>query len=390
MRRDQSKKRQPNLRTLIDLLGAIFAAVFLLAPATATSAQNTSSAPDCGETGCNVNNSAGSANWLDASITPIRIADYANSNTRATEQSIPGGSLVSGTMISTASTSVADFTLSAAELTADVMRANKPSRPPANTDNSQHNETTTFGPEDPGDGLEAAKHADSAAKAACMDTADGAQDALTSANVADGSVAGAKIAGATVPMTDATERSITTARILDGTISTVGKSVSDVTTIVLANNSPPSAAPEEPTIGAGQTPPASVKVEENTPESKVAATTSAAEKASATGHNSMTAATSLLIASSAKAFNGVVSAIELAGNFETLGTINGRSVTTARVDTGHDEKLTAGVQAILRGSKTDDDGLDSAIVAPNSEGLDAGVKKALAQSTQSATDDGKY
>ena len=96
------------------------------------------------------------------------------------------------------------------------------------------------------------------------------------------------------------------------------------------------------------------------------------------GHETPRAATKTEDQAAPQTLEAAVSAIELAGRIETAARINGRSITAAKTDGGDHDQLTAGVQAILRGSNSDDDSQTAGKLA-DKETLDAGVHMALSQ-----------
>ncbi len=78
---------------------------------------------------------------------------------------------------------------------------------------------------------------------------------------------------------------------------------------------------------------------------------------------------------------GVVTALELADTNKSGARINGQ--TAARIDKSNEDILPAGVQAVLRGSTTEDDS-EAALQSAHGEPLDAAIETALTHPGNSA------
>ncbi len=182
----------------------------------------------CSAAGCQVDNNAGSADLSAASKTSADIAHGVATDTSAVAAA--SASLIVGTAVSAETSTSAEHNVSSSEIAAEVNKASEPA-PAVTQKSSQLSAAEVFGPPDPGDEISAI--------AACSPSSEVAEALLTSASVADGSVVSAKIADSADVTTLDTDSSITISRILDGTISTAGKKVADVTTIVLARTEEP-------------------------------------------------------------------------------------------------------------------------------------------------------
>ena len=157
--------------------------------------------------------------------------------------------------------------------------------------------------------------------------------------------------------------SATTARILDGTIATIRKAATEVTTIKLAQTVELAAAPTG---------------EIDDPAS--AANAEAAAEAAAVAAAAPDASNTTLVTGALPDVTAAFSAVELAASTATTAKINGRVVPSARLSPANDEALSAGVQAILKGSNTDDS-TQPANRAVDTDPLDAGVDMALSPPT---------
>ena len=299
----------------------------------------------CSAAGCQVDNNAGKAELSAASKTSADIAHGVATDTSAAAAA--SASLIVGTAVSAETSTSAEHNVSSSEIAAEVNKASEPAL--AVTQKShQVSAAEVFGPPDPGDELSAI--------AACSPSSEVTEALLTSASVADGSVVGAQIADSADVTTPDTDNSITIARILDGTIASSSKKIADVTTIVLART-------EEPVV----------KLE------AVAAATSPSSTIDAgnTAHGAADGVAATAAASPtthAAAPVGVVTALELADANESVARINGQTV--ARIDKSNEDILPAGVQAVLRGSTTEDDS-EAALQSAHGEPLDAAIETRL-------------
>ncbi len=331
-------------RIIFSAAGALCAAAIVLGhPSLRAAAQ--SYAIGCGASGCKVDNKAGSPDLAAASKTSADLAHGVATDTSAVAAA--SASLIVGTAVSAEASTSAEHSVSSSEIAAAIIKASEPA-PALTQKTSQLSSGEVFGPPDPADEISAI--------AACSPTSEAAEALLTSASVADGSVVGAKIADSADVATLVTDNSVTIARILDGTISTAGKKVADVTTIVLARA-------EEPVV----------RLE------AVAAATSPESNINAA--DGVAASLAASPATPPAAPVGAVTALELADTNESGARINGQ--TAARIDKSTEDTLPAGVQAVLRGSTTEDDS-EAVLQSAHGERLDAAIETALTQPGNSA------